>query len=70
MSEEKFYAIGYLCKDDLRGLFKENKKALKVINEMDGDEIKYFLRKFLDVLESITFWDDLKVCFEERYLLK
>lgn len=66
--KEKFYPIIFLCKDDLRSVFEGNQRALKVIDEMSDDEMEYFFKKFVDCLESSYFWDDLKTCFEDRYL--
>lgn len=61
----EFYPIGYLCKDDLRDLFRNNKKAIRKIDKMSDDDMRRLMEKFLDTLESNMFWNDLKIVFEE-----
>ena len=59
------FVITRLHKDDLRKLFKDNKKALEVIDELDEGEMQYIADKLAnDYLEQL-YWDSLKTIFEE-----
>ncbi|RLF28005.1 MAG: hypothetical protein DRN05_04805 [Thermoplasmata archaeon] len=63
--KEDFFVITRLHKDDLRKLFKDNKKALEVIDELDEGEMQYIADKLAnDYLEQL-YWDSLKTIFEE-----
>ena len=65
--EQEFFEVLNVCKDDLRGQFKDNPKALKKIDEMDDGEMKYFAGKFGDALME-DYWTALKIVFEIRFL--
>jgi len=59
------FVITRLHKDDLRKLFKDNKKALEVIDELDEGEMQYIADKLAnDYLEQL-YWDSLRTIFEE-----
>ena len=63
--KEDFFVITRLHKDDLRKLFKDNKKALEVIDELDEGEMQYIADKLAnDYLEQL-YWDSLRTIFEE-----
>jgi len=65
--KQEFYEVLSICKDDLREQFKDNPKALKKIDKMNGEDMEYFARKLGNVLTE-DYWTYLKIIFEDRFL--
>lgn len=64
----KMYTITSVCKDDLRGIFKDNTEALKRIEDMTDDEMEYLARKLADDYCNQLYWDSLRIIFEDRFM--
>jgi hypothetical protein len=65
---EGFYPITSLSKDDLRGMFRGDRKALKRINEMTDDEMKTLASKMADDYCEQLYWSSLQILFESKFL--
>lgn len=66
---EPSYPISYVCKDDIRECFKDNKKAISKINKMDEGDMQHLANKFGEALGADgQYYDILKIVFESRFL--
>ena len=73
--EEEFYPITSVCKDDIRGAFREDEKDKlrlifieKKINELSEDDMKYLAKKMADDYCDCCFWISLKERFKDLFL--
>ena len=66
--EKEFFEVVAVSKDDIRSLFKGNKKALKIIDSMTDDDMEYLARKFGDAICGDEYYNTLKIVFEDRFL--
>lgn len=67
---EEGFVITRLHKDDLRGLFKDDKKALEIIDNLDDVDMKYLAEKLANDYCEQLFWISLKTLFEDMYYTK
>ena len=66
--EDKYFVITRLHKEDLRGLFKDNKKALKIIDNLSDSDMEHLAEKMAnDYLEQL-YWSSLRTLFEDLYM--
>ena len=63
----KYFVITRLHKDDLRGIFKDDPKKLKVIDKMEDYEMELLARKLADDYCNQLYWNSLKIIFEECF---
>ena len=67
---EKFYVITRLHKDDLRSLFRKDKHALEIIDNLSDTDMEYLAQKMANDYVEQLFWDSLDTIFRELYLKK
>jgi len=65
---DKYYNITRLHKDDLREIFKDNKKVLDKINKLSDNEMEYLAGKLADDYIEQLYWISLKIIFESIFL--
>ena len=66
--EDKYFVITRLHKEDLRGLFKDNEKALKIIDELGDADMEHLAEKMADDYLEQLYWSSLKTLFEDLYM--
>ena len=60
--------ITKVSKEDLKEAFKDNKKALKIIEEMDSDDLQRLAERMANDYIEQLYWDSLKIIFTEMFL--
>jgi len=65
---EGFFEVTSICKGDLREIFKNNPKALKVIDKLNEGEMKHLAEKVADGFCNCCYWSLLRDCLEDYYL--
>ena len=68
MANEGFFKITSVCKDDLRELFAQDKKALKKINKLTRSDMRSLAERMADDYCSQLFHESLKTIFEDRFM--
>jgi len=60
--------ITKVSKEDLKEAFKDNKKALKIIEGMDSDDLQRLAERMANDYIEQLYWDSLKNIFTEMFL--
>ena len=56
---ETFWVAVLICKDDLREIFKGNKLATKLIDELSDDDMDYFANKYGGTIMEVSDWSEI-----------
>lgn len=65
---EGMFSVTSVCKDDLRLEFKDDKEALRKIDNMDEGDMKHLASKMADGYCDCCYWDSLRANLESRFL--
>ena len=68
LSNDNKAIITKVSKEDLKEAFKDNKKALEIINEVDSDDLQRLAEKMANDYIEQLYWDSLKNIFTEMFL--
>jgi len=68
LSNDNKAIITKVSKEDLKEAFKDNKKALKIIEEMDSDDLQRLAERMANDYIEQLYWDSLKAIFTEMFL--
>lgn len=62
--DEKFYVVTSTCKDDMREVLKDKPKMLKLIDQLNDDQMKWIARKLEDDYVNQLYWSSLQIIVE------
>ena len=65
---KRFFEITSVSRDDLREYFKTDPEALKRVNAMTDEDMKFLAEQMADDYTEQLFWDSLRERFKERFL--
>ena len=66
--DDGYFVITRLSKDDLRAVFKDNAKALEIIEKLDDCKMRMLAEKMADDYLEQLYWQSLKTIFEDKFL--
>jgi len=66
--DDGYFVITRLSKDDLRAVFKDNAKALEIIEKLDDCEMRMLAEKMAADYLNQLYWISLKTIFEDNFL--
>ena len=66
--DDGYFVITRLSKDDLRAVFKDNAKALEIIEKLDDCKMRMLAEKMAADYLNQLYWISLKTIFEDNFL--
>jgi len=66
--DDGYFVTTRLSKDDLKAVFKDNAKALEIIEELDDARMEWLAGKMADDYLEQLYWQSLKTIFEDEFL--
>lgn len=66
--DDGYFVITRLSKDDLRAVFKDNAKALEIIEKLDDCKMRMLAEKMAADYLNQLYWTSLKTIFEDNFL--
>lgn len=61
----EFFVVTRTCKDDMKGIFRNNQTMLKKIEELTDTEMEYIAGKLADDYCNQLYWESLRIIVED-----